>query len=158
MNVSSGVLKPSVSWILTGELPSFSQKGPGGAWIKVECLAANSWFLPECDSDGGDGRSLRLHLCATPLETCSCTDGHKERGFHSESWRRITRENVTQGDLSWNLPETELKDLGTFVDDFRRRTAGTVRKRERQPHAQDKGSGKLALQTVNFRKPSRRSN
>ena len=116
-------------------------KGPGGAWVKVECLAtSDSWFLTWCDSHGGDGRSLRLHLCTTPPETCSCTDGQKEREFHSESWRRVTRENVTQGDLSWNLPETELKDLGTLVDDFRRRT-GTVRKRGNAAPYTGRGSG-----------------
>ena len=77
---------------------------PGGAWIKVECLAtSDSWFLTWCDSHGGDGRSLSLHLCASPPETCSCTDGQKAREFYSESWRRITRENVAQGYLSWNL-------------------------------------------------------
>ena len=73
-------------------------KGPGGAWVKVECLAtSDSWFLTWCDSHGGDGRSLRLHLCTTPPETCSCTDGQKEREFHSESWRRDPRKCNPRG-------------------------------------------------------------
>ena len=33
-------------------------KGPGGPWIKVECLATNdSWFLTWCDSHGGRPKS-----------------------------------------------------------------------------------------------------
>ena len=89
-------------------------KGPGGAWIKVECLATNdSWFLTWCDSHGGGGRSLRLHLCTSPPKTCSCTDGQREQEFYSESWRRITRKNVTQGDLKrsslrWHTTTTKV--------------------------------------------------
>ena len=129
LNVSSGIMIVSFLDSYWWELLSFSQKGlvvHGSRWSALRLM---SWFLTWCDSHGGGGRSLRLHLCASPPKTCSCTDGQKEREFHSESWRRITRKNVTQGDLSWNLPEAELKNLGTLVDDFRWRTAGTVRKR-----------------------------
>ena len=80
----------------------------------MECLATTDSCAGSSrdDSHGGGGRSLK-HLCTTPPETCSCTDGQMEREFHSEFWRRITRENVAQGDLSCNFSEIESNMPGT---------------------------------------------
>ena len=139
LNVSSGVMIVSFLDSYWWELLSFSQKGlvvHGSRWSALRLMTNDSWFLTWCDSHGGDGRSLSLHLCASP-------PGHVRARMDKRNGSSI----LNPGGVSLEKMWPKVIYAGTLVADFRRRTAGTVRKRGKAtPYT---GQGKWEAGTPN---------